>query len=253
METSDRQGEILRIVQAQGFATIDTLARQFDVSAQTIRRDIIHLHNAQLLQRFHGGAGIAEATVRLGYEQKRAAETDAKERIGRKAASVIPDGASVFLDVGTTVESAARALLGKSSLQVFTSSARVAMIFAGHDSIAVFLTGGRMRGADGSMIGETAVSQVLRVRPDFAVIGYSGFDDDGTLMDFDFEKIAVKKAAIDRARHSIALGDSSKYGRSALVRLAPVGAFRFFVCDRPPPPLIARELRSGTAEFLLAD
>src|SRR5262245_43782546 len=105
-----RQREILEMVEAQGFATIEALARRFAVSSQTIRRDVIRLDKAQVLQRFHGGAGLPEDRVGLGHARKQAIRASAKERIGRAAARVISAGAAVFLDVGTTVEAVAQAL-----------------------------------------------------------------------------------------------------------------------------------------------
>src|SRR5690606_24109610 len=105
-----RQQRILEIDQQQGFATIETLARDFRISAQSVRRDIIKLHVEGLLQRFHGGFGVREAPERMDYVEKRNTATEAKRRIGIKAASLIPDGSVVCLDVGTTVEAVAQAL-----------------------------------------------------------------------------------------------------------------------------------------------
>ena len=106
---SERQSRILAIVQQSGFATIEGLAERFDVSAQTVRRDIIALADAGRLQRFHGGAGPVgqEESTRLDYRAKREIARPEKQVIGRKAAEVIPDGATIYLDVGTTIESCA--------------------------------------------------------------------------------------------------------------------------------------------------
>src|SRR5688572_17394688 len=99
-----RQEQILDIVRTKGFATIDSLAEEFGVSTQTVRRDVIRLDEAGLLQRFHGGAGLPQADdqVRLGYGPKREMHVASKEQIGALAASLIEDGSSVYLDVGTT-------------------------------------------------------------------------------------------------------------------------------------------------------
>ena len=101
---SDRQWDVLRTVEERGFVTIEGLAEEFQVSAQTIRRDIIALDAAGYLQRFHGGAGIGrqDAAVRLGHRYKQDVALDAKQRIAEQVVKRIPDGASLFLDVGTT-------------------------------------------------------------------------------------------------------------------------------------------------------
>lgn len=253
-DITQRQQEILGIVSAQGYATVESLARRFEVSAQSIRRDIIRLDEARLLQRFHGGAGVLEATtVRLGHAQKQRASADAKERIGRAAAGLVPDGGSVFLDVGTTVEAVARALRGRAGLRVFTCSMPAATILSGDPSVEVFVTGGLVRGADGSLVGDHAVQAAGRFRVDVAFIGLSGFDDDGAPMDFDMRKVAVKQAILAAARRPVALADSSKFVRTAILRIAPPGAFSDLVTDAAPPQPLMDCLAAAGVAVVTAD
>lgn len=252
-DLNDRQAEIVARVRERGFVTVETLAREFGVSAQTIRRDIIVLDGHRLLQRFHGGAGLAGGPVRLGYEEKRAAAVDAKERIGRAAAGMVRPGSAVFLDVGTTNEAAARALAGVPGLRVFTPSMPAALVFAGRDGVETFVTGGTVRGADGSLAGDEATSAVRRFRFDVAFIGLSGFDADGAPMDFDLAKVAVKQAAIAAARRAVALADAAKFRREAIVRIAPASAFSALVCDAPPAGRLADALASAAVDVVVAD
>ena len=120
---NERQAALLALVRSRGYATVEWLAEHFAVSAQTVRRDIIRLDERGMLQRFHGGAGAAGASVvRLGYAEKQELAVDAKLAIGVAAARLVPNGASVFVDVGTTAEAVARALAGHTSLRVFTNS-----------------------------------------------------------------------------------------------------------------------------------
>lgn len=157
-ELTPRQRQILTIVQQIGFTTIETLAERFGVSAQTVRRDIIQLQAANYLQRFHGGAGLASGGFRSAYAQKLTVSPQGKQRIGAAVAGIVPAGASVFLDVGTTVEAAARALLDKPGLRVVTASVSVAQIFCQHGIFDVFVTGGTTRGANGSLVGQAAIA-----------------------------------------------------------------------------------------------
>ncbi len=242
---SERQQDLLRIVKAQGFATVEALSRHFNVSTQTIRRDIIRLDEARLLQRFHGGAGMLESTVRLGYEQKLALQADAKERIGLLAAELVPDGAAIYLDVGTTVEAVARALAFRSDLRVFTNSLQAAAIMARGGKAEIFVTGGFVRGRDGSLVGESATATMRGLRLDIAILGFSGFDADGSLMDFDLQKVAVKQAVLTNARMVVAVGDSSKFGRQAIVQIASTTAFHAVVTDRAPPQALAERLAAA--------
>lgn len=239
---TERQARIVEIVSQQGFATIENLARDFGVSSQSVRRDIIRLDADGLLQRFHGGVGVRETSVRMGYAEKRALATDAKQRIAEKAASLIADGSVVFLDVGTTVEAVAHALRQKRQLRIFTASLAAAGILAGRSGIELFVLGGFVRGVDGSVAGETTLSTLARFRFDYAVIGFSGIDRDGTLMDFDLEKVAVKQAAIDRSGHTLVVGDSSKFRKSAVVRFGANASSLTFVTEAPPSAHVAELL-----------
>jgi len=243
---NERQLALLEIVLGKGFATVEWLAERFEVSAQTVRRDIIRLDERGLLQRFHGGAGARESTVRLGYAQKQAVAVDAKTAIGRAAAALVPEGATVFLDVGTTVEAAARALADHRALRIFTNSLPAALHLAGRTGIEVVVTGGTLRGADGSLVGDGATSLLRELRFDLALIGLSGWDEDGSPMDFDLDKIAVKRLAIARATQALALADAGKFDRRAVARIAPPTAFAALVCDRPPSgPLRDRLVSAG--------
>ncbi|MCO5148067.1 MAG: DeoR/GlpR family DNA-binding transcription regulator [Aquamicrobium sp.] len=232
---TERQARIVEIVTQQGFATIDNLARDFGVSAQSVRRDIIRLDAEGMLQRFHGGVGVRETSVRLGYAEKRTVAADAKQRIAAKAASLIPDGSVVFLDVGTTVEAVARELAGKRRLHVFTASLAAATILSDHPAIDLFVIGGSVRGVDGSLVGETTLSTLSRFRFDYAVIGFSGIDRDGAFMDYDIEKVGVKQAAMEQAGHSFVVGDSSKFRKSAIVRFSGRPDSLSLVTEMRPP------------------
>lgn len=251
-DLTPRQRQILQTVQDQGFATIEALARHFSVSTQTIRRDIIRLDEIALLQRFHGGAGLREAPVRLSYEEKRAASTGAKARIARALADTVKAGSSVFLDVGTTAEAVAHALADKERLNVFTSSLPAALAFAGRAGIEVFVTGGTLRSADGALVGDAATAALGRFKVDLAVIGCSGFDEDGAAMDFDLHKVAVKQAALAAARRSVIVADSAKFERSALVRIAAPGVFRELFCEAPPPPRLREALSAAAVAVTVA-
>lgn len=252
-ELTSRQQEILRLVQEHGFATIETLARHFDVSAQTVRRDIIRLDEAGILQRFHGGAGVTGATSRLGYAQKQAEAPDAKARIAGAVAAMVPNGSSLFLDVGTTAEAVARALSDHRRMHVVTNSLSAASILAEGGIGDVIVTGGLVRGPDGSLVGEQAQEMLSRFRLDVAVIACSGFDEeDGAPMDFDVLKIAAKQTMAARARRVVVVADAAKFTRAAVGRIMPLDAVGTVVTDAPPPAHFARLATEAGCRIVLA-
>jgi DeoR family glycerol-3-phosphate regulon repressor len=237
-ELTERQRTILTLVQELGFTTIETLAERFGVSAQTVRREIIRLQAGNFLQRFHGGAGLASGGIRSAYAQKLTISPEGKERIGGAVAAIVPPGSSVFLDVGTTVEAAARAMLNTPGLRVVTASVSVAQIFCNRGIFDVVVTGGSTRGANGSLVGPATIASIRGFRFDYAILGLGGFDDDGSPMDFDLEKIAVRQAAIERAHKVVMVADRSKFGQSGTARIAPAAAISLVMVDAEPPPIL---------------
>jgi DeoR family glycerol-3-phosphate regulon repressor len=237
--TTRRRREILALVEARGFVTIEDLARLFDVSAQTIRRDIIRLDEQGLLQRFHGGAGLPEPHRRPAYRDKQARDVGAKARIAARAAELVPEGACVYLDVGTTAEAVARALAAVPGLTVVTNSLHVAEIVGRGGRAEVRVLGGRLMGPDGSLAGAQTVESLRLLRLDLAIIACSGFDPEGAPMDFDPEKIAVKRTACARARRSLLVADASKFAREATEIVVDAARVDGLVTDADPRGAIA--------------
>lgn len=223
---SGRQAIVLQRVLTSGYVTIEALAEEFGVSAQTVRRDIIALSSKGLLQRFHGGAGPAgEAeAARLDHRAKRSVARPEKQVVGERAAAAVPDGATVFLDVGTTIECCAEWLAPRSGFRIFTTSIRTAMIFdpGAHE---VNVIGGRLSGRDGSLTGEEVILRLHDIHFDIALIACSAVDAGGRVMDFNTSKIAAKKAAMAAASRSYLLATRSKFNRVALSTVAPLSRF----------------------------
>lgn len=235
---TERQSVILDEVSASGYVTIEALAARFGVSAQTVRRDIIILANSGRLQRFHGGAGLvgADEAARLDHGAKREIGRPEKAAVGRKAAGMVPDGAAVYLDVGTTVEACAQELARRKGFIVFTNSMRAAMLFDPQEH-EVHVLGGRMAGRDGSLVGESVVDMLRAVRLDVAMIACSAVDQAGCVMDFDLSKIAAKRAAMAASRRSLLLATCSKFNRTALGTLGKVEDFDAVITEDAQPPL----------------
>ena len=221
-----RQLEILTRTEASGFVTIEGIAEEFGVSAQTVRRDIIFLADAGLLQRFHGGAGVIgnTETLRLDHQHKSRVAVDDKVRVAEAAVALLPDGASIFLDVGTTIEVTATVLNRRPGFRIFTNSMRAALAFdpSQHD---VNVLGRKVEGRDGSLVGEEIMLSLAALRIDYALIACSAVDNDGRVMDFDLSKVAVKKAAMTSASQKFLLATPSKFGRTALSAFADLSDF----------------------------
>jgi DeoR family glycerol-3-phosphate regulon repressor len=126
------------------------------------------------------------------------------------------------------------------------------MILCTSGKFEVFVTGGVVRGANGSLVGGAAINQINTLRTDYAVIGLGGFDDDGSPMDFDLEKIAVRQAALARTRQGIAVADTSKFEKVGVARIAPLSAFHAVVTDGRPPAKLQASLKKAGVRAVVA-
>jgi DeoR family glycerol-3-phosphate regulon repressor len=236
---SHRQSEILNIARAFGRVMVEDLARRFEVSAQTIRKDLNDLVDHRSLTRIHGGAIIASGVENLAYEARRFVAADEKKAIGAAAAAQIPNGCSLFINIGTTTEEVASALTSHEDLLVITNNLNVAMLLYRHPRIEVIVAGGTVRRADGALIGSTAVSLISQFKVDYAIIGASAIDEEGALLDFDYREVQAAQAIIANARSVMLVADSTKMRRTAPVRIAHMSQIQTFVTDAPLPAGLA--------------
>ena len=229
-----RQTDIIEIARAAGRVNVEELARRFDVTAQTIRKDLNELCDRRLMSRIHGGAVISSGVRNLAYDARRFVAADEKRTIGRAAAELIPNGSSLFINIGTTTEEVAEALSGHENLLVITNNLNVAMNLCRREGFDVIVAGGPVRGADGAVIGSAAVDLIRQFKVDTAVIGTSAIDEDGSLLDFDYREVRVAQAIIENARRVILVADRTKLERTAPVRIAHLDQIDTFVTDWMP-------------------
>ena len=168
----------------------------------------------------------------MEYEARRQIARAEKEAIGRAAAALIPNNASLFINIGTTTEAVGRALLDHVGLMVITNNINVANMMRVYPTLEVVIAGGVVRTSDGGIVGEAAVDFINQFKVDYAVIGVSAIDDDGALLDFDFREVKVAQAIMANARHVILVSDSTKFERTAPVRIAHISQVDTFITDR---------------------
>ncbi|REG85091.1 DeoR/GlpR family transcriptional regulator [Marinomonas pollencensis] len=240
MGQQTRQEKIVAIAKEKGYVTIDELASKFSVTPQTIRRDINALAEAEQIRRHHGGASYDSSTTNVAYATRQIMQHSAKEQIARKLAAEIPNYASLFINIGTTTETVARALLNHQGLQVITNNLNVATILSSKEDFTVIIAGGTVRSRDGGVMGEATIDFINQFRVDYGIIGISGIDpNDGSLLDYDYQEVRVAQSIIANSRNVFLAADSVKFGRNAVVRLGNITQVdRLFTEEHPPKPIL---------------
>jgi DeoR family transcriptional regulator, glycerol-3-phosphate regulon repressor len=252
-QDGERRAEILELVRREGFVSIDALSQHFAVTQQTIRRDINALCREARLRRYHGGAGLPSSVENLAYPARQVLNLAAKRRIGEALARHIPDESSLFINLGTTTEEVAKALLRHKDLRVITNNLNVAAILAGKEDFQVIIAGGLVRPHDRGIVGEAAIDLIGQFKVDIGIIGISGIDLDGTLLDYDYREVRVAQAIVRNSRQVFLGADSSKFGRSAMVRMGNLSDVDALFTDLEPPSPIRDLLRANDRQLIVAE
>lgn len=244
-----RQDLIIELIQKNGFVTTEQLVDHFQVTPQTIRRDLNQLAKESKVRRHHGGAGIDSSTVNTAYQTRKIMELEAKERIAKELVRYIPDNSSLFINIGTTTETIARALLDHSNLRIVTNNLHVASILSAREDFNVIVAGGEVRNRDGGIVGEATRDFINQFKMDFGIIGISGIHSDGSLLDFDYREVRVAQTIIANSGKVLLAADHSKFGRNAMVRLGDITQADHFFTDQDPPDEIQKMLREHGVEL----
>ncbi|MGR6741682.1 DeoR/GlpR family DNA-binding transcription regulator [Microbacterium arborescens] len=258
MYAMERQQLIERMLVANGRVAVVDLASRFDVTTETVRRDLAALEETGVLRRVHGGAVSAErvSTAEPSVAERSQRHSAAKERIARRALSALPAAAgSIYIDAGTTTASFAEALVERgapSGLEVVTHSMTIAHSLAGASGIGLTAIGGRVRGLTAAAVGSDTVAAITRLRPDVALIGTNGIARGAGLTTPDPDEAAVKRAIVAGARRVIVLADADKFDAELLVSFADLSELDVIVTDREPEDDLALALREADVEVWTA-
>ncbi|MEO1329921.1 MAG: DeoR/GlpR family DNA-binding transcription regulator [Pseudomonadota bacterium] len=250
---TERQREIIAIAVAETGVGVDDLAARFEVTPQTIRRDLNALCDRGLLARTHGGARPINSVSNVEYEDRHTAYADEKRRIGMAAASLISPRTSLIINIGTTTEQVARAIYDHHDLVVITNNINVVNILSGSPAKELILAGGVVRQTDGGVVGEAAVEFIRQFRADLAVIGASAVEEDGAVLDFDYREVSVARAIIENARRVMLVFDHSKFERRATVRICEIDQIDLIVTDREPSARFRARCERDGVEIVVAD
>jgi DeoR family fructose operon transcriptional repressor len=255
MYAEERQQAITTLVAERGRLSVADLAEAFDVTTETIRRDLSALERAGLLRRVHGGAVPAAALTMLesAVSDRDRAQADEKDRIAKAAADLVPrDGGSVVLDAGNTTSRLASRLPRDRRLTVITNSVPAVVRLAGSPSVDLYLLPGRVRRTTQAAVGEQTVAALGRLRVDVSFLGTNGITVGHGLSTPDHSEAAAKRAMVRCANRVVVLADSTKLGAEHTVRFAELEEVDVLVTDSMARPRDVSALESRGIEVVVA-
>ena len=255
MYPEERQQAIAAQVISHGRASVTELAQTFEVTTETVRRDLAVLDRAGVLRRVHGGA-VPTRVLRLvepSVDEREATRAAHKDAVARAATEFLPEsGCTVLIDAGTTTARLAALLPPDRELLVVTNSVPIAARLAGFGSIRLQLLGGRVRGLTRACVGTPALEALAALRVDVAFLGTNGITPRHGLSTPDPDEAAVKRAMVACANFVVVVADSSKIGREEFASFAPIDALDVLVTDSEIPASEHAELTRAGLEVVLA-
>lgn len=246
MRPQKRQNEILASVRLHGACSIIELARQFEVSDETIRRNIKPLVRAGLIEKVHGGIVLSQKLEpEPPFEKRMSERVEAKQLISARLATIINNGDSIMLDTGSTTAYVARALSQHRGLSVVTNCTEIARTLAREASNRVHLCGGALRADDWATFGSAAIDFVRQFHVNYAILSIGGVTADGGFMDYHLEEAEFSRAVIAQAEKTIVVADHSKFGNANFIRVCGFDEVDMVVVERAPPERIQAGLRDA--------
>ncbi|MET9642136.1 DeoR/GlpR family DNA-binding transcription regulator [Streptomyces syringium] len=232
MYAPERQQEILRLARESGRVDVLSLAEEFQVTSETVRRDLKALDRAGLLRRVHGGAiPVGRLDFEPDLAERESTAADEKDAIARAALAELPAGGSVIIDAGTTAARLAGLLPLECELTVVTHALPVAARLADHPGISLHLVGGRVRHRTRAAVDAWALRAYAEINADVVFLATNGFSVDDGLTTPDLAEAAVKRATVGAARRVVLLADSGKFGRRHFARFGDLADVDVLITD----------------------
>jgi len=218
---SERQRQIVSLTMQAGRVEVSHLADMFQVTTETIRRDLSDLQRQKVVRRVHGGGIPWETSVFEPRVEIRADQNDdQKRRMALKAIEELPDHGSIIIDSGSTLTRFAEAIPSGPTLSVVTNSLPVAQALAQRQSLDVIVTGGRLMKDTMALVDQQAIASVEPLTVDTLFISTDAATAATGLTTPYRHEAALKQAMIQAARRVVALVDHSKFGHEQFTRFA---------------------------------
>ena len=254
MKQSDRHARILQELRLTRFRSVVELAEAFEVSEETIRRDLRRLEELGEVEKVHGGVMLREQGSDAPFQQRIQSNLEAKTRIARALTEMIPDGATLFIDGGSTCCVAARGLVARPSLKIVTCSTEIARLVAGvPDPAQMLLAPGEIDPEDLCLYGPATAEWLARFRCNYAVLSASAVNADDGFLDFKPREAEIKRVMLRQSERVVVLADSTKFGRRGFARFAAPEDVDILVTEAQPTAVLGARLAGADVAMHITD
>ena len=252
MNKSVRQSEIFKLVKKHQTLTIAELAEQLNVSGETIRRNVKRLVNEGLVLKVHGGITLPFLEHEPPLLKRMATQIDEKKAIALKVATQIENGDSVIIDSGSTTAYVAQALKDHKNLTVVTNSSYIANQLAGFNENRIFLAGGELGAHDAAAYGPCAIEFISKFEAKKAILSIAALHESKGCMDHHLCEAEISQTIIKQAQMVIVATDSSKFGRTSLMKVCSLDQIDLLITDENPGNELQQSLEAAGVSTLIS-
>lgn len=251
MLAAERREKILRLINKNKIVKVSNLTKKFEVTEETIRRDLEKLEKQGLLKKVYGGAVLPKKSEEPAYKKRKVKHLKEKKAIASKTVDFINDGDAIIIDLGTTTLEVAKLLSEKENLTVFTNSMKIALEINLNNN-TVFMLGGKLRKGELSVSGFLTENNLKHFNVDKSIIGVGGVTLDNGITDYHVEESQNRKLMVQLAETAIAVTDHSKFGVKALTHVCDFNDLDILITDDKINKNLVNEINEKNINIILA-
>ncbi|WP_158702768.1 DeoR/GlpR family DNA-binding transcription regulator [Paenibacillus faecalis] len=249
-----RRTKIKQLLLQQGSVKVSELVKEFNVSEETIRRDLAQLEREGLIRKNYGGAVLADPYMNdallPSYDQRKEQFSEEKEAIGRAAADLVKEDQIVILDSGSTMRAVAKHLREKENLTIVTNNLSLIDEMMQHESHAVVLLGGKLFRRSRCTVGPQSVQELKKYSGNYVFLGAAGVSVPKGLWSADLYDAEVKQAMMESAEKKVLVADHSKFSKTALIAYSELNEIDILITSDLVPEETLEEIRSYGVEVI---
>lgn len=249
----ERQNKFLELLSTKDVITISEFITEFDISIETVRRDLSILEKQNKIEKVYGGARIKDATFgEPTMENRMVNNLLQKESIGKKCSEFINDGDCIFIDSGSTTYHIAKSIINKKRLTIITNSIPVLnqLINTEHEIIII---GGKVRHNERSIVSYDYIFNFSQLNIQKSFICAGGITVENGISDFNMQEAVIRKTIIERSREVFVAADSRKFGRDVTINIAPISKIDYIITDSNLTKSLANNFNKFKAKIIIAE
>jgi DeoR family transcriptional regulator of aga operon len=249
----ERLRHVLSLLETRDYVGVAELSETFAVSEVTVRSDLTELAKQGLASRIRGGVRALQSQAEVGFDLRLRLEVERKRAIARAAAEMVNEGEAVVLDASTTAYYLALELRSKRELVVVTNGLLVATALADAPGILVLVTGGMLRLAGMSLVGDLGADVLRTTRINKGFLGARGLSLSRGLMDLSPDEVRIKQEMADACEQVYGIFDGTKWHRSALLAFVPPDGLSGIITDSSAPAAEVDAWRAAGVDVITVD